>query len=371
MTAVRHMISFSGLSEQYHSIREEIDTAVMRVLNSGWYILGNEVEAFEREFASYCRVRYAVGCASGTEAIALALMSLGIKGGDEVITVSNTAVPTVSAISMVGAIPVFIDIDNSYLIDTNKIEKAITKRTKVIIPVHLYGQMADMDEMTDIAKRYNIKIIEDACQAHGAAYKGRKAGSIGTLGCFSFYPTKNLGCFGDGGAITTNNKVLYNRLIMLRNYGKQKGYFHKIKGINSRLDEIQAGVLRVKLRYLDQWNKMRREVADIYNRLLKDICITPIEKDGYYHVFHLYVIRTRYREGLQSYLKENGIDTLIHYPIPVHLQEAYRYLQYNSGDFPMAEQLSKEILSLPIHPYLSSDNMEYICSKICEYNEKG
>ncbi|MDO8125631.1 MAG: DegT/DnrJ/EryC1/StrS family aminotransferase [Candidatus Brocadiales bacterium] len=355
--------------EQYHSIQAEIDAAVSRVLKSGWYILGKEVENFEKEFASYCGVRYAVGCASGTEAIALALMALGIKEGDEVITVSNTAVPTASAISMVGANPVFVDVNECFLIDTRKIEKTLTGRTKVILPVHLYGQMADMDQIIDIAKQCNLKVVEDACQSHGAEYRGRKAGSIGDASCFSFYPTKNLGCYGDGGAVTTNSKTIYEKLLMLRNYGQEKRYFHIIKGINSRLDEIQAAILRVKLKYLDRWNEERRKVAQLYDELLKDVCISPIENNGCRHVYHLYVVRTRHRESLQSSLKENEIDTLVHYPVPIHLQEAYKNLQYREGDFPVTEKLSKEIVSLPIHPNLSEGNIRHISQKIHEYIE--
>lgn len=360
-------ISFSGLLEHYRDIHEEIRTAVDRVLNSGWYILGKEVEHFEKEFAAYCGTKYAVGCASGTEAIALSFMALGIKEGDEIITVPNTAVPTISALSMVGARPVFVDVDDFFLMDIKKIESAVTKRTKAIMPVHLYGQMAEMEEIIAVAKRYGLEVVEDACQAHGAEYKGRRAGSLGTMGCFSFYPTKNLGCFGDGGAVTTNDKALYHKLLMLRNYGQEKRYFHIIKGINSRLDELQAATLRVKLKYLDKGNKKRQQLALLYDRLLKDVCITPLTRNGCYHVFHLYVVKTKYREGLQSFLKENGVDTLIHYPVSVHLQEAYKDLQYKHGDFPSAEQLSGEILSLPMHPYLTEDNVSRICNKICEY----
>lgn len=367
MTHTVNTISFSGLLEQYQDVQNEINSAVSRVLNSGWYILGKELENFEKEFANYCGVKYAVGCASGTEAIALSLMALDIKSGGEVITAPNTAVPTVSAISMVGAEPKFVDVDNYFLIDTKKIEKVITKKTKVIMPVHLYGQMADMDEIMDIARQYNLNVIEDACQSHGAEYKGRKAGAIGDIGCFSFYPTKNLGCYGDGGAVTTNNKAIYDRLVMVRNYGQVKRYYHSIKGINSRLDEIQAATLSVKLKYLDNWNKERRKVADLYKEFLKGNCMVPIEKEKCYHTFHLYVIRTKERDGLQSHLRENGIDTLIHYPLPIHLQEAYKDLKYGMGDFPAAEQLSKEILSLPMHPFLSTANVKYICDKIHEY----
>ncbi len=369
MTRQSSSISFSGLVEHYRSIKDEISPAIDRVVKSGWYILGKELEGFEKEFAGYCGTEYAVGCASGTEAIALSLMSLDIGSGDEVITVSNTAVPTVSAISMVGATPVFVDVDDYFLMDTKKIESAITRKTKAIIPVHLYGQMADMNEIVDIARRNNIKVIEDACQAHGADCKGQKAGSIGDLGCFSFYPTKNLGCFGDGGAITTNSKTIYGRLSMLRNYGQEKRYHNPIKGINSRLDEIQAAILRVKLKHLNEWNKNRKKIARLYNDLLGDVCIAPAEKYGYSHVFHLYVARVENREALQKHLRKSGIDTLIHYPVPVHLQQAYSELQCKKGDFPVTERLVEEILSLPIYPGLSEDDVKYICCKIHEFKK--
>jgi len=357
-------ISFSGLSEQYRSLSTEIDGAIRRVMKSAWYILGKEVDSFENAFASYCGTTYAIGCASGTDAIALSLMALNIGKGDEVITVPNTAMPTVSAISMAGATPVFVDIDDYYLMDTKKIKRSITKKTKAILPVHLYGQMADMDKIMALAKQYNLKVVEDACQSHGAKYKGLKAGSVGDAGCFSFYPTKNLGCFGDGGAITTNCAKLYEKLLMMRNYGQRDRYLYSIKGINSRLDELQAAVLRVKLAYLDRWNKQRRKIAHLYNKLLGDVCTVPMQKEGSYHVFHLYVIRVRDRKALQSYLKENGVDTLIHYPLPIHLQKAYMDLGYKRGDFCCAERSADEIISLPIHPYLSSNSVKHICMKI-------
>lgn len=359
-------ISFSGLREQYYCIKNKIDPAVTSVLESGWYILGKELKAFEEEFAKYCGVKYAIGCASGTEAIALSLMALGIKQGDEVITVPNTAVPTISAISMVGAIPVLVDIDKYFLMDALNIEKAITKKTKAILPVHLYGQAADMDKVNNIAAKYNLKVIEDAAQAHGAQYKNKKTGSLADLGCFSFYPTKNLGCFGDGGAVTTNDKALYERLSMLRNYGQKERYHHTIKGINSRLDEIQAAVLRIKLKYLNEWNNKRKKIAEIYNCLLKDICIIPFERNKNSHIFHLYVIKIKNRQKLQAYLKKKGIDTLIHYPVPVHLQKAYTQLKHAKGDFPVTEQYAQEILSLPMHPYLHEKDIKYICQSICE-----
>jgi len=367
MSLARHPISFSGLSEQYKDIKEKIDSAVARVLKSGWYILGKELKAFEEEFAKYCSVKYAVGCASGTEAIALSLMALNITQDDEVITVPNTAVPTISAISMTGAKPVLVDIDKYFLMDTSKIEKAITKKTKVILPVHLYGQAADMDKINNIATKYKLKVIEDAAQAHGAQYKGKKTGSLSDLGCFSFYPTKNLGAFGDGGAITTNDKMFYERLLMLRNYGEKERYYHAIEGINSRLDEVQAAVLRIKLKYLDRWNSQRKKIAGVYNNLLMDVCAIPLERKESSHIFHLYVIRAKNRQKLQAHLKKKGIDTLIHYPVPVHLQKAYARLKYTKGDFPVTEQCAQEILSLPMHPYLNEKNIKYICKSICEY----
>lgn len=363
-------ISFSGVLEQYQRIKTDIDSAIKRVVRSGWYILGREVESFEHEFANYCGSKYAVGCACGTEAIALSLMCFGIKSGDEVILPSNTAVPTASAVSMLGATPVFVDADDYFLIDAKKIERAVTKRTKAIIPVHLYGQMVDMDGIITLAKKRNLKVIEDACQAHGAEYKRHKAGAMGDAGCFSFYPTKNLGCFGDGGAITTSNKEIYKRLVMLRNDGQNKKYYHLIKGINSRLDALQAAILKVRLKYLDKWNEQRRKTAGLYNKLLEDICVVPAEKNQCRHIFHLYVIRTKNRENLQKYLKKNGIDTLIHYPVPMHLQKAYKDLGYKTGCFPKTERFAKEILSLPMHSCLSGDSVKYICQKIREFAKK-
>ncbi len=359
--------SFSGQLEQYDAIRTEIQSAIDRVLQSGWYILGREVEAFEREFAAYCGVKHALGCASGTEALALALMALGVGRGDEVVTVAHTAVPTISAVTMTGATPVFVDIGEHFLMDVDRIEAVITDRTKVILPVHLYGQMADMDAILNIASKHHIHVVEDACQAHGAEYRGKKAGSWGTLGCFSFYPTKNLGCYGDGGAVTTDDKELYDRLVMLRNYGQEKRYFHTMKGINSRLDEIQAAVLRVKLTHLDEWNRKRRQVAVWYRDALGDSCACPGEKPNASHVYHLYVIRAMERDGLKAHLDKAGITTLMHYPVPVHLQEAYKDLGYRVGDLPVTEATVKEILSLPMHPAVTEDGVDCVCTSIRHY----
>lgn len=363
--------SFAGQLEQYTAIRAEIDAAVARVLQSGWYILGKEVEAFEREFASYCGVEHVVGCASGTEAIALALMVLGVGPGDEVVTVANTAVPTVSAVTMTGATPVFVDIDDYFLMDPAKIEKAITPRTKVIMPVHLYGQMADMDAIMSVADKHGLPVVEDAAQAHGAEHKGKRAGSCGALGCFSFYPTKNLGCYGDGGAVSTGDKGLYDRLVMLRNYGQEKRYYHTIKGINSRLDELQAAVLRAKLPHLDDWNRNRREAAAWYTNSLGDVCAVPREREGARHVYHLYVIRTSDRDGLKTYLEKETVTTLMHYPVPVHLQRAYEDLGCRKGDLPVTEKVTGEILSLPMHPAVTRDGVLYVCGKVREYFERN
>jgi dTDP-4-amino-4,6-dideoxygalactose transaminase len=312
-------------------------------------------------------VKHAVGCASGTEALALALMALGVGRGDEVVTVAHTAVPTVSAITMTGATPVFVDIDEHFLMDPSRIEAVITDRTKVILPVHLYGQMAEVDAIVTIAAERRLRVVEDACQAHGAEYRGKKAGSWGSVGCFSFYPTKNLGCYGDGGAVTTDDKELYDRLVMLRNYGQEKRYYHTIKGINSRLDEIQAAVLRVKLSHLDEWNRKRRQVAVWYRAALGDACVCPGEKRDANHVYHLYVIRARERDGLRAHLENAGITTLMHYPVPVHLQEAYKDLGYRLGDLPVTEATVKEILSLPMHPAVTQEGVHHVCTRIRDY----
>jgi dTDP-4-amino-4,6-dideoxygalactose transaminase len=359
-------IKFAGTGEQYRRLNDEIDAAVKNVLDSGWYIMGEELEKFESEFSKYCNVKYTVGCASGTDALALCLMAKEIGRGDEVITVPNTAVPTISAISMVGAKPVFVDIDKYYLMDPYKIESVITKKTKAIIPVHIYGQIADMDSILEIANKNNLSVIEDACQAHGAKYKSKHAGSMGDMGCFSFYPTKNLGCYGDGGAVTTNCIELYEKIRMIRNYGQKKRYYHTIKGINSRLDEIQAAILRVKLKYLDSWNHRRRKLASLYHGMLNELCIIPEEKDDCYHIYHLYVIRIKQREDFQDLLREKGIDTLIHYPIPVHLQEAYRDLDYHESTFVNSEAFAKEILSLPIYPELQDEDIVMVGDAVRE-----
>ena len=362
-------VKFGDLAREYQDIRDEIDQAVSRVLSRGWFVLGLEVEAFEQAFAQYLGAKYCVGVASGTEAIALALMACDVGPGNEVITVAHTAVPTASAISMVGARPVFVDIhSDSYLMDVNHVEAAITSRTRVILPVHLYGQCVDMDPLLATAHKHGLPVIEDCAQAHGATYKGRKAGTMGLMGAFSFYPSKNLGCYGDGGAVVTGDPALAGKLKMLRNYGQRQRYYHEIRGINSRLDELQASILNVKLRYLDQWNARRREIAGQYTAGLQGLPLQPPIQMLYgQHVYHLYVIQTSQRDVLHSYLSEHGMQALVHYPVPVHLQPAYTDLGYLSGDLPVTEHVAASVLSLPIYPQLCSTEVESIITSIRKF----
>ena len=359
-------IPFGDLRRQYFSIKEEIDSAIQQVLNSGWFILGKNVEAFEREFASYCGAKYGVGVGSGTEALHLALLACGIGKDDEVITVANTSIATVSAIRSANATPLFVDIDEqTCLMDISKIEKAITPKTKAIIPVHLYGQPVCLEPILGIAKKHNLQIIEDCAQAHSAEYLNKKVGSIGTIGCFSFYPSKNLGAYGDGGLVITDNKRIAKRVKMLRFYGFSTRDYSEFEGINSRLDEIQAAILRIKLSHLDKWNNRRREIARLYCNLLKrSNVILPLENAASKHVYHLFVIRVKDRDALKNYLKEREISTGIHYPIPIHLQSAYKFLGYRRGDLPITERIANEILSLPIFPELTDAEVKYICKTI-------
>ncbi|RLB07773.1 MAG: erythromycin biosynthesis sensory transduction protein eryC1 [Deltaproteobacteria bacterium] len=363
-------IPFVDLKAQYDDIKEELQEAIERVLMSGVFVGGEEVEEFEKEFASYCGVRFAIGVGSGTEALHLALLACGVGRGDEVITVPNTFIATTEAITLTGARPIFVDIDPaSYTIDTAQVESAITERTKAIIPVHLYGQPADMEPILALAERYHLKVIEDAAQAHGAEYKGRKVGSMGDVACFSFYPSKNLGAYGDGGAVVTDDNYIAQKVRMLRNHGSKKKYTHEIEGLNSRLDAIQAAVLRVKLRYLDQWNQQRKERAYLYDRLLEGTqgVIRPKVREDSTHVFHLYVIRTKRRDLLREYLAQRGISTGIHYPVPLHLQPAYSYLGIGEGAYPMTEQVAREILSLPMYPELKKKEVEAVVGEIKEF----
>lgn len=355
----------------YIAHKEEIDGAIARVLESGRYILGQEVAAFEEEFAAYIGVRFGIGVNSGTDALHLALWACGIGSGDEVITVSHTAVATVVAIELCHAKPVLVDIDPStFLIDPDQIEGAITSRTKAIIPVHLYGHVADMESILSIARAHGLRVIEDCAQSHGATHGERKSGALGDMAAFSFYPTKNLGAFGDGGMVVTNDRELNERVRILREYGWRQRFISEISGLNSRLDELQAAVLRVKLQYLDRWNGERRRKASIYTKWLKGLeIVCPIEKEPAQHVYHLYVIRTRKRDSLQAFLKEREISTLIHYPVPIHLQNAYRNLGYQKGDLPFTEQCSKEILSLPFFPEMTEREMEEVTRTIRSFIE--
>jgi len=365
------MIPFVDLRAQYNSIKEEIAEAIQSVLNHSSFIIGEELKKFEEEFSRFCDVKHAIGVANGSDALFLSLRACGIGKGDEVITIPHTFIATTEAISNVGGKVIFVDIDSkTYTIDVYKIEEKITERTKAIIPVHLYGQPADMDPILKIAKKYNLKVIEDAAQAHGAEYKGRKAGSIGDVACFSFYPAKNLGAYGDAGMVLTNDDEISEKVKLLRNHGRiTKKYEHEIEGYSSRLDNLQAAILRVKLRYLNGWNDKRRKNVEVYNKLLSEIdeIILPFEADYAKHVYHLYVIRTKERDGLREVLNSNGIATGIHYPIPLHLQPAYQYLGYKEGDFPIAEKTSQEILSLPMFAELTDEQIKEIVREIKNY----
>ena len=369
----RDLIRFGDLKRQYSSIKKQLDSAVTSVFNSGWFILGKNVEQFEKEFAKYSGAKYGIGVNSGTEALHLALLAVDVKRGDEVITVSNTAIPTVCAIELAQARPVFADIDpDTFCMDINSLEEKITPRTKVIIPVHLYGHPVDMKPLSILAAKYKVKIIEDACQAHGATYQGRKVGSFGDAGCFSFYPTKNLGAYGDGGIVLTDNPKIKERIRLFRNYGQKKKYFCISKGMNSRLDELQAAILRVKLKYLNEWNKARLEKAKLYIKLLSgnENVILPNEKKYASHVYHLFVIRAQKRDYLRRWLLKRKIKTEIHYPVPIHLQPAYAYLGIKRGSLPFTEKYAKEIVSLPIYPELKSSEIQYIAESINEFYKK-
>lgn len=361
-------IPFVDLQAQYFGIKEEIDAAIARVLESGQFVLGKEVAAFEEEFAAYCRTKFAIGVNSGTSALHLALLAAGIGAGDEVITVPFTFVATVAAILYTGARPVFVDIDlRSFTIDVGKIEKAITPRTKAILPVHLYGQSADMDPILTIARRHHLVVIEDAAQAHGAEYKGRRVGGIGDLGCFSFYPGKNLGAYGEGGMVVTNNPEYNRKIRMLRDWGAENKYQHVLKGYNYRMESLQGAILGVKLRHLDAWTKARRAHAVLYNRLMTPSgAQTPEEMSYARHVYHIYAVRTSRRETLQQVLNKQGIQTGIHYPKPAHLLEAYADLGGKPGDFPCSEQVANEVLSLPMYAELSEEQVNHVAGCIKE-----
>ncbi len=348
-------IPFLDLHAPYLELRGEIDSTIKRVLESGWYILGEEVDTFEREYAAYCEANHCVGVANGLDALHLALLALGVSSGDEVIVPSNTYIATWLAVSQCGATPIPVEPnEETYNIDPARIETAITERTKVILPVHLYGQPADMDPILEIARKHGIKVLEDGAQAHGARYKGKRLGGHGDVVAWSFYPGKNLGAIGDGGAITTNDPEIADRIRVLRNYGSRVKYVNDVRGFNSRLDTLQAAILCVKLQYLDRWNDARRKIAEQYITGLKDIGLTiPFIPDWAEPVWHLFVVRSKMREKFQQQLNQADIGTLIHYPIPPHLQGAYADLGFGKSAFPIAERIHEEVLSLPMFPNMT------------------
>ncbi len=361
------IIPFGNLKLDYLRKKTVIDEAIQSVLESGWFILGEKVRAFEDAFADYCSTKYAVGVGSGTEALHLALISCGVQPGDEVITVANTCVPTVSAITFAGAHPLLVDIDpQTYTLDPTRIEERITEKTKVILPVHLYGQCAAMEHILDIAQRYGLKVIEDCAQAHGSKYKERMAGSMGDAGAYSFYPSKNLGAYGDAGMVVTNDPIIAAQVRMVRNYGEKQRYHHSIKGFNSRLDEMQSAILSAKLQTLDIDNNRRRKIATIYTECLCNIdgVVTPVEAFGRYHTYHQYVIRVEKRAAFQEFLKVRGITTLIHYPIPIHQQESYVECRDQARYLSITENIVPYIVSLPIYPELTEEQVSTILNTV-------
>jgi dTDP-4-amino-4,6-dideoxygalactose transaminase len=362
------VIPYADLQSQYRSIKAEIDAAVLRVLDSAQFILGDEVTAFEREFAEYCGAREAVALNSGTSALHVALLAAGIGSGDEVITVPFTFVATAAAIDYAGARPVFVDIDPvTYCMDPARIEDAITPRTKAIMPVHLYGHPADMDPILEMARRRGLVVIEDAAQAHGARYKGRPCGSMGEVAGFSFYPGKNLGAYGEGGAAVTSDPAMAKTMRLLRSWGEERRYEHALKGFNYRMDGIQGAILRVKLRHLEAWTEARRARAADYRRAFAGSEVsTPVEVEGCRHVYHVYAVRLRNRDATRAQLQAKGIQTGVHYPIPVHLQPAYRDLGYEAGAFPVAERIGGEVLSLPMFPEMTMAQVEEVAGAVLE-----
>jgi dTDP-4-amino-4,6-dideoxygalactose transaminase len=360
-------VPFLDLKVQYQSIKTEINQALQQVMENTAFAGGPFVAQFEKEFAEFCGSEYAIGVGSGTDALWLSMLALGVGDGDEVITAPDTFIATAEAISFCGAKPVFVDVDEkTYNMDPSLIEAAITPKTKAIIPVHLFGQMADMDPVINLARKHGLYVIEDACQAHGAMYKERKAGTIGDAGCFSFYPGKNLGAYGEAGAVITNNRMLAEKIRMLRDHGQEKKYYHGVIGWNARMDGFQGAVLSVKLKYLEDWNRARRNNGHNYSQLLGNVngIIIPAEIDQKRHVYHIYAIRVKNRDSFMDSLAEKEINCGIHYPIPIHLQSAYQSLGYKKGDFPVAEKCAEEFVSLPMYPELSLEQIEYVAGEV-------
>jgi len=364
-------IPFVDLKAQYFSIKEEIDQAISNVIQDSAFIGGKYAKVFEKSFADYVGVKNCVGVGNGTDALCIVLKALGISDGDKVITVANTFIATSEAITMTGAKVVFVDCnEETYNIDVDKLEQAITGKTKAIIPVHLYGQPAQMDKIKDVAKKHNLYVVEDAAQAHGAEYQGQRIGTIGDMACFSFFPGKNLGAYGDAGAIVTNNDELARKARMYANHGRIEKYNHEFEGTNSRLDGLQAAILDVKLKHLDKWIERRRAIARMYDAALKDIVITPSVMPDVKHVYHLYVIRVKNRDRVKELLAEKGIATGIHYPIPLPFLKAYSYLGHNPADFPVAYSMKEEILSLPIHGDMTDEQVEYVIANLKDIMNK-
>jgi dTDP-4-amino-4,6-dideoxygalactose transaminase len=365
-------IPLVDLKKQYQDIKDEILTEVGQVLDGMQLFLGKNVQSVEADFAAYCGAQFGIGVSSGTDALHIALKACGIGTGDEVITVSHTFIATVEAIILTGAKAVFVDIDpDVYNMDARQIKKMINARTKAIIPVHMYGHPADMGPIREIAREYNLKIIEDSCQSHGAEYNGKRTGTLGDVGCFSFYFTKNLGAYGEAGMITTSDPEIARQCRMIRDHGQNAKYYHAVMGVNGRLDEIQAAVLKVKLPHLDEWIEKRRNIARIYEEGLPSQVVKPIETTWGKHVYHLYVIRTPEREKLRKWLEDKGIGTGMHYPVPVHLQEAWARYGGEKYSLPVTEKITGEILSLPIYPELTEEEANYICECVKDYCESG
>lgn len=361
-------VPFSVLDRQYQKYQKEYEEKALKVLRKGWYILGEEVKNFEKEYSEFIGTDYCLGIDNGLNALVLAFRALNIGKSDEVIVQGNTFIATIMGITINGATPIFVEPNIYDNIDVNKIEEKITDKTKAICVVHFYGQATEMDKVLELCKKYNLKLVEDCAQAHEAEYKGKRVGSFGDVGCFSFYPGKNLGCFGDGGAITTNNKEIYNRIKMLRSYGSEKKYHHVEVGYNARLDELQAGLLRVKLSHLTELTEERRKIATRYlNEIKNPLIQLPKIADNCSHVWHLFVIKTENRNKFQKYLEDNGIGTVIHYPIPSHLAKAYEYLGYKKGDFPITEKYAEQVLSLPIFNEMKKEEIDYVIEIVNKY----
>jgi dTDP-4-amino-4,6-dideoxygalactose transaminase len=358
-------IMTNRLDRGFYMYQEEFEKKAIEVLRSGWYILGKEVEAFEKEYAAYIGTKYAVGLGNGLDALYLAFRALGIGAGDEVIVQGNTYIASVMGITMNGATPVFAEPDEFYNIDADKLEALITKKTKAILVVHLYGQASNMAPVVDLCKKYNLKLVEDCAQSHGAKFNGQMTGTFGDIGCFSFYPSKNLGAFGDAGAITTNDEKIAGDIKMLRNYGSRVRYYNEKVGVNSRLDEMQAGLLRVRLPHMDELIKEKREIAEKYLRELhNDKFILPTVREGATHVWHQFVIRCEKRDELIKYLKDKGIGTIIHYPVPPHLAECYEYLGHKAGDYPITEKYANTVLSIPMYNGMTKEEQDYVINAL-------